>query len=76
MDIVPVVVSLLLLGFSKGRNQLKLKGFFFTNRMQKKDRKLQKCSLQNIGFVYHGEMLSTHTARACAGKGKVRPVGD
>lgn len=35
MDIVLVLVSLLVLGFSKGRNQLKLKGFF-PNRMQEK----------------------------------------
>lgn len=40
MDAIPVLVSLLLLGFSKGSNQLKLK--VFLNSRQKKTQKIIK----------------------------------
>lgn len=82
MDAIPVPVCLSLLGFSKGSNQLKRKDFL--NIRQKKIENYKKVlcktmqwySLQSRRFAWHGVMLFTHTVHACAGKGKMRPVGD
>lgn len=41
MDAIPVLVSLLLLGFSKGSNQLKKK-VFLNSRQEKKPQKIIK----------------------------------
>lgn len=83
MGIFPVNVSLSLSGFSKGSNQLKLKGYPNSRQIIQKIAKkkvvfkaVQQCALQSKGFTWLVVMLFAHTGHACAGKGKLKPAGD